>query len=106
MAATTALASVGERVRSRASSDWSIPIGSATDESRRDAGRGPCALKKAVRLWPEVAVMACWLTAFFLTDFVFRDDESFGHRIGHAVLWLSLAFYVAAAVREHRLRDS
>jgi hypothetical protein len=50
--------------------------------------------------------MASWLAAFFLTDFVFRDDESFGHRAGHAALWVSLAFYVAAAVRQHRLGDS
>jgi hypothetical protein len=62
--------------------------------------------ERAARFWPEVAVVACWLTAFFLTDFVFRDDESLGHQAAHVGLWLSLAFYVAVTVREHRLGKS
>jgi hypothetical protein len=61
---------------------------------------------RAVGLRLDIAVACCWLTVFFLTDFVFRDDESFGHRAAHVTLWLSLACYIVVAVWEHRSTQS
>jgi hypothetical protein len=39
-------------------------------------------------------------------NFLFRDDESLGHRSTHLVLWFSVAFYVVIALRQHRSTES
>jgi hypothetical protein len=58
------------------------------------------------RYLPEVFVASCWLLLFAATTLFFRDDESVGHRAAHLGLWLSLAFYVTAAIRDHRSTGS
>jgi hypothetical protein len=42
------------------------------------------------------------LVLFLANTVLFRVDESVGHRAAHVDLWLSLAFYVTAVIREHR----
>jgi hypothetical protein len=56
-------------------------------------------------LWPEIAIAACWIGLFLLTDFVFRDDESLFHRVAHLGLWLSLVGYLVVVLREHRMTE-
>jgi hypothetical protein len=58
------------------------------------------------RFWPEVFIISCWALLFLVTDVLFRDDESVGHRAAQLGLWLSLALYVAVVVREHRSTES
>ena len=58
------------------------------------------------RFWPEVGVASCWLVLFLASSFVFRDDESLGHRATHLGLWLSLGCYIAFTLRELRSSES
>ena len=58
------------------------------------------------RYWPEAFIISCWVLLFVATTVLFRDDESVGHRAAHLGLWVSLTFYVAVAIREHRSTES
>lgn len=52
--------------------------------------------------WPERFIIVAWVALFGLSHFVFRDDESIGHHVLHAGLWISVAIYLLATVWEHR----
>jgi hypothetical protein len=56
--------------------------------------------------WPELIIGTCWLTLLLSGQLLFRDDESVAHRATHLGLWLTLAAYVAIAVRGYRRGDA
>ena len=52
--------------------------------------------------WPEALLVVCWFLLFAAGHFLFRDDESMGHRVLDLGLWLSVPTYAWVAVREYR----